>query len=379
MNRVNQVFADMIIEQLVAVQPQEKVLIEITDQDNGLAAELIRAVYQAGGVPFYHHQRDRLQCAWLQKASVDAIALQASWDAMRMREMDAFISLRSSTNPFDLQDIPASQSNLFRMHHTKPVHFDIRIPHTRWLAMSLPNASMAQAAGMSTEAFETFYYRCCCIDYRQFAKRMQPLAERMARTDRVRIVGKDVNLHFSIRDIGVSVCRGNRNIPAGEVFTAPVLDSVEGWIRYNTPAVQDGHSFSGITLQFSKGIIQSVSCDQGDPAVLETIFSTDAGSRHIGEFAMGTNPFVDHSIGNIMFDEKAAGSFHFTPGNSYSGSGNGNISRIHWDLIYKMQPQYGGGEIWFDDTLIQRDGLYIPDDLQPLNPDSLKQEITLLP
>lgn len=375
MKEIYEKFARLICEQSLAIQPGEKVLIEITGMEDGLAAALIRAVYKAGGLPFYNQLRDSLQSVWISGAGAEAMEMQAAWDMRRMEEMGVYIGLRISDNPFDMSAVPQEKSQLYRTCYERPVHFETRLPHTRWLVTCLPNASMAQAAGMATEELERFYYRCCCIDYDRFARRMEPLAKRMAQTDQVRITGADVDLHFSIKDVGVCVCRGNRNIPAGEVFTAPVRESVEGFIRYNTPSMYNGQLYSGICLEFSRGRIEKVSCRQGSQTDLEEIFQIDGGARYIGEFALGTNPFVDRIMGNILFDEKAACSFHFTPGNSYQSCGNGNVSKIHWDLIYRMQPAFGGGEIWFDNVLIQKDGLYLLEDLQPLNPENLRAEL----
>ena len=374
MEDINQRFAALIVTQACAVQPGERVLTELTDPDEGLGAELIRAVHRVGGHPFYHQMRDTLEAAWISCADEDTIRRQADWDRQRMEQMDVFISLRRSENPCDLTEIPAEQAQLYRSLYTRPVHFETRLPHTRWLAMALPSPAMAQAAGMSTRELYQFYYDSCLIDYRQFHRRMMPLAELMTQTDQVRITGPQLELQFSVRDMDVSICRGNRNIPAGEVFTAPVPDSVEGHIRYNVPVRWEGQLFTGVTLAFSHGSIVNVSCEIGDRERLAQIFDTDAGARYIGEFAMGTNPFIHRITGDILFDEKAAGSFHFTPGNSY---GPGNKSRIHWDMVRRMQPEYGGGDIYFDGVLVQRDGLFVLPELLPLNPENLKRELAL--
>lgn len=370
-------YAKLIVEQVVCVKPGENVLIEITDVDDGLALEMMRAVHAVAGRAFYHQMRDTLQSAWISGADNEAIQMQAQWDVQRMREMDVYISLRLNKNPYDMAEIPLERSKKYRTYYERPVHFQTRIPHTRWLATCEPNEAMAQSAGMATESFEKFYYECCCIDYARFAQRMQPLAERMKKADWVRIKGPDVDLSFRIRNKGVCVCRGTHNIPAGEVFTAPEIDSAEGYICYNTPTFFDNEQFEGVRLELRGGKIVSYSCRHGSQSHMDAIFATDEGARFIGEFAMGTNPFVDRVIGSILFDEKAAGSFHFTPGNSYESCGNGNISNIHWDMVYRMQPEYGGGEIWFDDTLIQKNGIFLPQDLQPLNPELLKKEIAL--
>ena len=370
-------FAKTIVEHCCAVQPGERVLVEVTGCEDALAAEVIRAVYDAGGVPFYSQIWDSLQAAWLERAGGEDIRKRAEWDEARMREMDVYIGLRSNANSFDLSAVPADKTSLYRREYETPVHFRTRIPKTRWLVTRIPNASMAQNAGMPTREFEEFYYSCCGIDYDRFRARMQPLAEAMRSAHNVRIKGEGVDLRFEMCGAGVSVCSGTRNIPAGEVFSAPALESVEGYIRYNIPVRFNGMEFKGVRLGFERGRIVDIRCESGDAAALEAIFDTDEGARYIGEFAMGTNPFVDRVVGDILFDEKAAGSFHFTPGNSYEGCGNGNKSGIHWDMVYRMQSEYGGAEIWFDDTLIECDGLFVPDELQPLNPENLRRELEM--
>lgn len=370
-----QTLAEIITKQVVSIQPGEKVLIEITNTEDQLAAALIREIYKAGGKPFYVQQRDCLKKSWLAGADEEILSLQAKWDRQRMEEMDVYIGLRLNENPYDLSGIPVEKEQIFRQCYEVPVHFETRLPKTRWLAMRVPNAAMALEASMGTAEFEDFYFRACSIDYREFARRMEPLAKRMEDADLIRIKGADVDLTFHKKGIPVCVCHGTRNLPAGEVFSAPIRDSVEGYIRYNVPSIFDHSKYEGIRLEFHKGRIMDVSCSSGDLCRLRSVFELDEGAGYIGEFAMGTNPFIDRVIGDILFDEKSAGSFHFTPGRSYDACGNENVSSVHWDLIYHMQPEYGGGEIWFDHDLIQRDGLYIPEDLQLLNPEKLKNAI----
>lgn len=152
-------------------------------------------------------------------------------------------------------------------------------------------------------------------------------------------------------------CAGGCNIPDGEVYTAPVRDSINGVITYNTPSEYNGFTFENVRLTFKDGKI--VDCDGNDKERLEKVFNTDEGARYVGEFAIGVNPYITKPMNNILFDEKIAGSIHFTPGNCYEDAPNGNKSAIHWDLVLIMTPEYGGGEIWFDDVLIRKDGRFL--------------------
>jgi aminopeptidase len=230
-----------------------------------------------------------------------------------------------------------------------------------------PSSSMAQAASMSTEAFEDFYFRVCTMDYRRMNEAAKELVALMQKTDRVRIVSPNgTDITFSIKGIPVIPCTGANNIPDGEVFTAPVRESVNGVICYNTPTIYEGKKFENIVLRFEKGKI--IEATGSDTEALNAILDTDEGARYVGEFAIGINPHITDGMCDILFDEKICGSIHLTPGASYDDASNGNISAIHWDMVLIQTEKYGGGQIYFDDVLIRDNGLFVIDALKPLNP-----------
>jgi aminopeptidase len=191
----------------------------------------------------------------------------------------------------------------------------------------------------------------------------------MDKTDRVEIKGPGIDLRFSIKGIGAVSCGGTHNIPDGEVFSCPVKNSVEGEITFNAPTIYQGTSFERIRLVFEKGKI--VEATGTNTQRLNEILDSDAGARYIGEFAIGFNPHIQEPMHDILFDEKIAGSFHFTPGQAYQEADNGNRSQVHWDMVCIQRPDYGGGEIYFDGKLIRRDGLFVPAALKKLDPDYL--------
>ena len=254
--------------------------------------------------------------------------------------------------------------------YSKPVHSEIRVPKTRWVVLRYPTPSMAQLAETSLEAFEDHYFNVCTLDYGKMSLAMDALVRRMEATDRVRIVGPGTDLSFSIKGMPAIKCDGKLNIPDGEVFSAPVRDSVNGVIQYNTPSLYQGNVFERTRLTFENGKI--VAAESSDSVRSNQIFDTDEGARYVGEFAIGVNPYITKAIKDTLFDEKIAGSFHFTPGSCYDECPNGNKSAIHWDLVCIQTPEHGGGEMYFDDELIRRDGLFVTDDLKGLNPENLK-------
>jgi len=246
----------------------------------------------------------------------------------------------------------------------RPVQ-DQRVKKTKWVVLRWPTPSMAQLAGMSTEAFEDFYFDVCTLDYRKLLPGMKALKRLMEKTDSVQIKGPGTDLRFSVKGIPAVICGGDRNIPDGEVFTAPVKDSVEGHVTFNAPSIYQGTAFDGIRLEFEGGKI--VAATSNETKKLSKILDSDPGARYIGEFSLGFNPRVLQPMRDILFDEKIAGSFHFTPGQAYEEADNGNRSQVHWDMVSIQRPDYGGGEIYFDGKLIRKNGEFLPKQLRSLN------------
>ena len=311
---------------------------------------------EAGGIPHINLRHSRVTREMFAGATDEQYSAIAAIELAEMQGMDAYIAIRGGFNSFENSSVPAEKMALAQKH-MRPVH-NHRVCKTKWCVLRWPTPSMAQGAGMSTEAFEDFYFRCCLADYQQLRIAMDKLAERMMRTDRVRITGPGTDLSFSIKGMPAIPCAGEMNIPDGEVFTAPIKDSVNGTIHYTAPTLFQGIPFDGIRLTFKDGKIVEAHCNGNEEALLK-ILDSDAGARYIGEFALGLNPHILRPMRDILFDEKIGGSFHFTPGQAYENCDNGNRSAIHWDLVLIQRPEYGGGEIYFDDVLIRKDGLFV--------------------
>jgi aminopeptidase len=365
-----QTLAKNLINYSVKLQKGEKVLIENFGLQRELVTALVKEAYAAGGYPFVSlkdHQVDRSLLMGAQKEQFEMIA---EFEANVMSKMDAYIGLRSGDNINEHADVPADKMKIHGDTVGKKVHREIRVPKTRWVVLRYPNSSMAQLAKMSTEAFEDFYFDVCNLDYGKMSEAMESLVALMNKTDKVRITGPGTDLTFSIKDIPAIKCAGELNIPDGEVYTAPVRDSVNGVITYNTPSPYHGFTFENVKLTFRDGKI--VEAEANDSERINHIFDTDEGARYIGEFAIGVNPYILHPMQDILFDEKIDGSFHFTPGQCYDDAFNDNHSNIHWDMVNIQRPEYGGGEIYFDDVLIRKDGRFVIPELEVLNPENLK-------
>jgi aminopeptidase len=362
--------ADVLIGYSTELKQGEKILIETFDIPEEMVVALVRRVAKAGGVPLIDMKHNVALRALYSEATEEQMKLIGDTEKYRMEQMDAYIGLRGSHNISEMSDVPSDKMKLYQSHWLKPVHLEVRVPKTKWVVLRWPTPSMAQQAGMSTEQFEEFYFNVCCLDYSKMDKAFGPLKELMERTDKVRIVGPlDTDIEFSIKDIPAVPCAGKLNIPDGEIFTAPVKDSVNGVIHYNTPTLYQGQTHEDVRLVFKDGKV--VEATGSDTERLNEILDSDEGARYIGEFALGVNPYIDNAMKDILFDEKIKGSFHFTPGNSYDEADNGNKSQVHWDMVLIQTPEYGGGEIYFDDVLVRKDGKFVLDELKVLNPENL--------
>jgi aminopeptidase len=355
--------AKLLVEYSIRLKRNETVLIEAFDIPDEMTIALIRAVRKAGGVPFAQTYYTRVNRALALEASDRQLNLMASHELTRMKKMNAYIAVRGSNNITELSDVPPEKMKLIgrKMRRVQ----DQRVKKTKWVVLRWPTPSMAQLAGMSTEAFEDFYFDVCTLDYRKLLPGMKALKQLMEKTDRVQIKGPGTDLRFSIKGIPAVICGGDRNIPDGEVFTSPVKDSVEGHITFNAPSIYQGIAFDGIRLEFKSGKV--VDATSNETQKLNKILDSDPGARYIGEFSLGFNPRVFQPMRDILFDEKIAGSFHFTPGQAYEEADNGNRSQVHWDMVNIQRPDYGGGEIYFDGKPLRKNGKFLLNQLHSLN------------
>lgn len=359
--------AEVLTGYSTSLKKGERVLIDAFDIPEEMVVALVRAARRRGALPFVQMHNARVGRELGLGVTEEQLKYSARIELERMKGMQAYIALRGSHNIFESSDVPPERMKLAG-RIMRPV-LDWRIKKTKWVVLRWPTSAMAQQALMSTEKFEDFYFRVCTLDYRRMLPGMKALQRLMARTDRVHLKGPGTDLRFSIKGIGAVICGGERNIPDGEVYSCPVKDSVEGQVTFNAPSLYQGVSFDNICLKFSKGRV--VEATANNTKRLNQILDSDAGARYIGEFSLGFNPHILHPMRDILFDEKIAGSFHFTPGQAYEEADNGNRSQVHWDMVCIQRKDYGGGEVWFDGKRIRKDGLFTTPELKALNPDRI--------
>ncbi|MSU64009.1 MAG: aminopeptidase [Pedosphaera sp.] len=360
--------AKLLIEYSTALKRNERILLDMIDVPDEFTVELMRAARKVHAIPLVEVRHSRVTREVLLGTDEAHAKTVREIEMFRMKKVDAYIAIRGAANASESSDVPGAKMALYSKT-LRPV-LNYRVNKTKWCVLRWPTPSMAQSAGMSTEAFENLYFDVCTMDYLKMAKAMGPLEQRMKQADRVRITAPGTDLSFSIKGIGAKMCKGDRNIPDGEVFSCPVKDSVNGAIQFNTPTLYSGTKFENVRLEFKAGKV--VNATGSNTKRLNEVLDTDPGARYTGEFSLGFNPYILNPMCDILFDEKIAGSLHLTPGQAYEDCDNGNRSAVHWDMVLIQRPEWGGGEVWFDDELIRKDGRFVPGDLQPLNPNRLK-------
>ena len=365
--------AENLIKNSVKLKKGEQIYIEAIGLSTmPLVQELVKAATKAGGVPFYYFNEQSLQKEFIENASVAQMKAQAEIHKQLMANSQAYIGVRGNDDLFKMSAVDPEKMNNYQKYYWNPVHSEIRVPKTKWCVLRYPNAAFAAMSKMALEEFEDFYFDACLVDYVKMGQAMKPLKKLMDKTKKVRIVAPGTEVEFSIAGLKSIICDGKMNIPDGEVYTAPVKDSINGVIQFNTDTTYLGTVFSNIRLEFKDGkIVEGHSMINDDK--FQKILNIDEGSRYMGEFALGVNPYVTQPMLDILFDEKISGSFHMAIGNSYEDeTNNGNKSAIHWDLVQMQDAEHGGGEIFFDDVLVRKNGRFVLPDLIGMNPEKLK-------
>lgn len=365
MNEKIQKLSSTIVNYSLNIKENDRVLItSVTNNPSPLIKALIEEIAKNKGIPFVRISDPEIEAKLLENTSDERINQIKIHEEQLVNNYDAFINIRYTTNEYE--NINVDNKMLKKRGSATRKSDNIRINERRWVLLNYPSVVDAYKAHKNTEEYFNYAIDVMNVDYKDMLRDVEPLVKLMEKTDKVRILAPNTDLTFSIKGMRAIPCCGKCNIPDGEVYTAPVKDSVNGIITYNAPSVYQGSTYNNVCLKFKDGKIIEASADENNER-LNNIFDTDEGSRYIGEFSLGLNPRILHPMGDILYDEKILGSIHFTPGSAYKDAYNGNDSAIHWDLVLIGREDYGGSEIYFDDVLIRRDGIFVLPELEHLN------------
>lgn len=363
-----EILAHNLINNSVKLQANEKVLIEYSNVDDDFLLALQNEAFKVNAMPFFKNVNIELKRVMLERGNKNMFKLLAEIDEKLYSNMNAIILIRGEQNVYDLAYVSSNKLKEFDEFYNNPIHMKIRLKK-KWVLLRYPTPSFAQSSNMPTRDFREYFFKVCNLDYNKLSKAMNGLKALMEKTDKVKIVSPNTNLTFSILGNPAIKCCGQCNIPDGEIYTAPVKNSINGTINFNIPAMYGGVKHENICLTFKNGKV--ISATGSHTKELNEIINTDSGSCYVGEFAFGVNPYVSYSLNDILFDEKMLGSIHMALGNAYDDCFNGNSSIIHWDLILNQTKEFGGGQIYFDDVKIRENGMFILPELVALNPENV--------
>lgn len=356
--------AEQLLNHSTELKEGEKIMLQCIGINGiGLIRALAEEVRKRKAHPYIKLEDPELNRILLETGDEAYWKFQADDDQLPlMKKMDAFIGIRGAENIYENSAVKKEAYKTYLEKFVEPVHFEERVNRTKWTVLRYPSAAFAMNAKMPTEQFRKFYYKACLFDYNKLEDAMKPLEERLRKTDMIHLKGDGTDISFSVKGQNWIPCFGKRNIPDGELFSSPVLDSVNGTIRY-APSVYQGKPFEFVKLTVKDGVVTDF--DSSNNKALEEILDTDKGAKRFGEFSFGLNPVIESPMYDILFDEKIYGSNHLTLGNDYEIAPNGNKSNVHWDLVCI------GPDVYLDDELVRKGRLFVADELTGLNPEKL--------
>ncbi|MDZ7680788.1 MAG: aminopeptidase [Fodinibius sp.] len=360
----DQQLAKKILEYSCELEKGQNVMLQLVGLNGiGLLRALVEHARALDANPFVQIEDTEIRRMLVEKGDKKFWKGQAKNDQLPlMKKMDAFVGIRAALNIYEQADVDKKANKAYADHFADPVHFKERVNNTNWVVLRYPSEAFAMNAKMPTQRFREFYYKACLLDYNELAEAMKPLHERLKDTNMIRLEGEGTDIEFSVEGQTWIPCAGKRNIPDGELFSSPILSSVNGYITY-APSVYQGKPFEYVKLEVRDGVV--IDSDSSNNEALQDILDTDAGARQFGEFSFGLNPVIEEPMYDILFDEKIYGSNHLTLGNDYEIAPNGNESNIHWDLVCI------GADVYLDGEKIREGREFVADDLKGLNPENL--------
>lgn len=356
--------AKKILEFSCELEKGQNVMLQLVGLNGiGLLRALVEHARSMGAHPFVQIEDTEIQRMIVETGDKEFWKRQTELDQLPlMKEMDAFVGIRAALNIYEQSEVSKEANKIHADYFVDPVHFKERVNNTNWVVLRYPSEAFAMNAKMPTQKFREFYYNACLLDYTELAEAMKPLQNRLEQTEMIHLKGEGTDIEFSVKGQTWIPCFGKRNIPDGELFSSPILSSVNGYISY-APSVYQGKPFEFVKLEVKDGVV--VDFDSSNNEQLEEILDTDEGARRFGEFSFGLNPVIDKPMYDILFDEKIYGSNHLTLGNDYEIAPNGNESNIHWDLVCI------GADVYLDGEKIREGRTFVADDLTGLNPETL--------
>lgn len=366
MKNMQEKYAELLVKYCLAVMPGDRVYIVSSYLAEPLLREVTREVYQAGGQPVLDIELNGFADLASRYAADDVLAVPNPLRKMAMESFHAYLNIRAPFSPGEDDKSPADPSRYAKIQAAnRPLNqlYFSRIADgsMKRCLCQFPTPAGAETAGMSLPEYEQFVYGACKLNEENPAAEwlklravQQVYVDYLNNVDQIHYRGPNIDITFSVKGRTWINSDGRSNMPSGEVFSAPIEDSVNGYVRFSYPGVYMGRDVEDVELTVEKGYITQWNARKGKE-VLDKVFSVE-GARWFGEVAVGTNYDIQRITRNILFDEKIGGSIHMAVGQSYKQCGGKNESTVHWDMITDMQD---GGEIVADGEIIYRNGRFL--------------------
>ena len=346
--------AKVLVDHSLAIKPKEKVLITVSFEGMPLGRAVYLEVLKRGAYPVFDIEATGMAYGFFNTANDWQLKyLPKEIIKTKIKWADAYVRIYADVNSRELAQIEPSKI-MARSRLLRPL-IDPMIDSDRWVLTEYPTDGTAQEAGVSTEWLREFYFNACLVDYKKMERELRGLEKIMDRGSKVHVVGKMTDLYIDIKGRLAQACYGERNIPDGECFLAPVTDGVNGEVYFDLPTLAYGQEVSGINLEFKNGKVINAHAERGEGALLKML-ETDPGARYLGEFAIGANFNIKQAMLNTLFDEKIGGTIHMALGRAYreKRGGGENESAIHWDIVKDMR--LPGSEVRMDGKVVLEEG-----------------------
>jgi len=344
--------AQQIVRYSLKVKPGTKVIISGGEEAKDFVLELYKEVILKGAYPIVNIRLNGMSDFYYKHASDEQLKKFPDLSMHEVKNSQYYIGINSSSNTREL-----SNSNPKKIMTRNKVTFPIgdyvcnEHDKIKRVTVGFPCQAFAQDAEMSFNEYENFFYNACLIDWKKFGKRLDKIKNVFEKGKDVWLVGEGVDLKFSIKNKNCIADKGEENMPGGEVFMAPVRESLNGWIKFDYPRIVSGRQISEVSLKFENGKIIEFSAEKGED-LLKELLSSDENAKYIGEFGVGCNPKINKYTNDLLFDEKIDGTIHLALGMAYKGNGGGNDSAIHIDIVKNMKK----AKLILDGKIIQEKG-----------------------
>ncbi len=359
-------YARLLVNYCLEVKPGDKVYINSTYLAEPLLVEVAKEVYKAGGFPVFNIEIKGLGNALMEFAGNEQLSWVNPMKQYIMEHFDCYLNIRAPFEKGDDEKEP-DQPEKFKLlqqaqQQINRIYFErIGNGSMRRCLCQYPTQAGADDAEMTLEEYENFVFSACHLlaedpvaKWLEVRKIQQVYVDYLNKVERVEYKGPNIDIRFSVKGRLWMNSDGRANMPSGEVFSAPIEDSVNGWAYFSYPTIYMGKDVKGVRLEVKDGEVIKWEAEQGQD-ILDKVFATE-GARHWGEVAIGTNYNIQRTTRNILFDEKIGGSIHMAVGQSYKQCGGKNESTVHWDMITDMK---SGGEILADGIKIYENGKFL--------------------